>query len=119
MKRAAVVAAALIAAQPATAAHCPQGQIYRVHLDECVGARSALARGYVHPPGRRNIPAARISLTRHVSDADQPPPEPPPPPAPDVQAAAVSPLILPDLDDGAPTIWRLCQAAPNLCKAAK
>ena len=114
MRRAAFVAASLIAAQPATAAHCPHGEIYRIHLDQCVGIESALARPYVH------LIRFRSPAVRHVADADQPPyPLPPPTPAPaqpDDQAALAEPLILPDLEDGAPAIWRLCQAAPNLCK---
>jgi hypothetical protein len=109
-----LVLVAALAATPASAAQCPYGQIYRVHLDECVGIRSALARAYVQPVRR---------LTRRVADADAPPypfPAPPekPPPADD-QATLVEPLVLPDLEDGAPTIWRLCQAAPNLCKASE
>jgi hypothetical protein len=37
----------MLSSAPALAAHCPYGQIYRVRLHECVGVRSALARGYV------------------------------------------------------------------------
>jgi hypothetical protein len=118
MRRATLVAASLIAVSPAEAAQCPYGQIFRVHLDECVGAQSALARAYVQPLHRRNIPAAKIFTIRHVADADAPPyplppsaPEPPP-----AQADDQATLVLPDLEDGMPAIWRLCQAAPNLCK---
>jgi hypothetical protein len=39
--------AALIAASPALAARCPHGQLYRVHLDECVSLSSPLARLYL------------------------------------------------------------------------
>jgi hypothetical protein len=39
--------AALIAASPALAARCPQGQFYRVRLDECVNLSSPLARPYL------------------------------------------------------------------------
>ena len=118
-----LVILAAFAATPTSAAQCPYGQIYRVHLDECVGIRSALARAYVQPVRRGNISATKISLTRHVADADAPPyPFPAPseklPPADD-QATLVEPLVLPDLEDGAPAIWRLCQAAPNLCKASE
>lgn len=105
---------AFVAATPATAAHCSPGQIWRIRLDQCVGAGSALARPYVHQ-ARFRPPAVR-----HVADADPPPPQPvaePPAPPPDAQAALAEPLVLPDLEDGAPAIWRLCQAAPNLCKA--
>ena len=46
--RPALTIAALIAASPAFAARCPHGQLYRVHLDECVSLTSPLARPYVH-----------------------------------------------------------------------
>ena len=39
--------AALIAASPALAARCPQGEFYRVRLDECVRLSSPLARPYL------------------------------------------------------------------------
>jgi hypothetical protein len=39
--------AALIAASPALAAPCPQGQFYRVRLDQCVSLSSPLARPYL------------------------------------------------------------------------
>jgi hypothetical protein len=105
---------------PASAAQCPYGQIYRVHLDECVDARSTLARAYVQPLRRRNISTTKISAVRRVADADPPPPERPPDPSPADRPPALpddqATLVLPDLEDGAPAIWRLCQAAPNLCK---
>jgi hypothetical protein len=103
---------AALAATPAGAAQCPYGQIYRVHLDECVSARSALATAYVRPVAR--LP--RFRPARRLADADAPPPDPLPPPAP---APTPEPhqatLVLPDIEDGAPAIWRLCHAAPNLC----
>jgi hypothetical protein len=113
---------AALAVTPAQAYHCGSAFIYRVHLDQCVAVTSALARAYVRPVRRGNIPAARIPLTRHVADADAPPyPLPPaaspaaaPPAQPDDQAT----LVLPVVEDGAPAIWRLCKAAPNLCKAS-
>jgi hypothetical protein len=39
--------AALIAASPALAGRCPQGQFYRVRLAECVSLSSPLARPYL------------------------------------------------------------------------
>ena len=39
--------AALIAATPAFAGRCPQGQFYRVRLAECVSLSSPLARPYL------------------------------------------------------------------------
>jgi hypothetical protein len=104
-----------LAATPAVAAHCPQGQIWRIRLDQCVDASSWLARPYV----RQTRP--RPTAVHHVADADAPP-YPLPPPAPQPPALPPAPsddqatLVLPDIEDGAPAIWRLCQAAPNLCK---
>jgi hypothetical protein len=43
-----LIIAALIAASPVLAARCPQGQFYRVRLDECVSLSSPLARPYRH-----------------------------------------------------------------------
>jgi hypothetical protein len=43
-----LIIAALIAASPALAAHCPQRQFYRVSLDECVSSSSPLAQPYRH-----------------------------------------------------------------------
>ena len=100
---------ATLAATPAEAAHCPQGEIWRVRLDECVSARSALAQAYVKPVSR--LPRFRPPAVRRVAEADSPPPPTPEPPPADEAT-----FILPDLEDGAPAIWRLCQAAPNLCK---
>ena len=45
--RPALTIAALIAASPAFAARCPHGELYRVHLHECVSLTSPLARPYV------------------------------------------------------------------------
>jgi len=42
-----LIIAALIAASPALAARCPQGQFYRVRLDQCVSFSSPLARPYL------------------------------------------------------------------------
>jgi hypothetical protein len=108
---------AMLISSPASAAHCAQGEIWRVHLDQCVDIGSALARAYVRPPHR----APRLAV-RHVADADQPPyPLPPPAPAPRDDQATLDDdtFLLPDIEDGAPAIWRLCQAAPNLCKATE
>jgi hypothetical protein len=103
-----------LASTPATAAHCPFGEIWRVHLNQCVDIGSALARAYVRPPHRiLHLPV------RHVADADQPPYPLPPSTPRDDQAAADDAFLLPDVEDGAPAIWRLCQAAPNLCKTSE
>src|SRR6478672_5132464 len=42
-----LIIAALIAASPALAGGCPQGQFYRVRLDQCVSLSSPLARPYL------------------------------------------------------------------------
>lgn len=46
----ALAAALILSGQPAMAARCPYGQIYRVRLMECVDWHSALARAYVTFP---------------------------------------------------------------------
>ena len=42
-----LIIAALIAASPALAGSCPQGQFYRARLNQCVSLSSALARPYL------------------------------------------------------------------------
>ena len=42
-----MIIAALIAASPALAARCPQGEFYRVRLDQCVSLSSPLVRPYL------------------------------------------------------------------------
>jgi hypothetical protein len=42
-----------LVASPAIAAHCPHGQLWRVHIDKCVSLSSPAAIAYVplpHPP---------------------------------------------------------------------
>ena len=51
LMRPTVTVAALLAASPALAARCPQGQFFGVHLDECVSLSSPLARPYVGAAG--------------------------------------------------------------------
>jgi len=54
--------AALVWVEPAFAAHCPFGQLWRVRLGECVSLSSPLARPYIgtrKSPGA--IPAMRLS----------------------------------------------------------
>lgn len=49
-----VIALSLIlAVSPASAAHCPHGQLWRVHLDKCVPLGSTLALAYA--PARIKI----------------------------------------------------------------
>ena len=37
--------------------------------------------------------------------------------ADDREAETASPVVLPDLGEGAPDIWRFCRTAPDICKA--
>ena len=71
MSRSAAIALALTLAggAPAEAGHCPLGQLYRVTLGECVGLRSALARGYVHRPA----PLRVVRLAERPDDPPDPP----------------------------------------------
>jgi hypothetical protein len=117
MRRLALALVLLAAAPtPAAAAHCPRGEIYRVRRDKCVGAQTALARPYVHPPHPLRRPTRlRPPVVRHVADAA--PPDPPAAPAtvgPDPPPADAE-LALPELEASAPNIWRICQTAPTMC----
>jgi hypothetical protein len=71
--------AALIAASPVLAARCPQGQFYRVRLDECVSLSSPLARPYRHTAiaGKiiERLPEADPPVTADPPTADPPPDE--------------------------------------------
>jgi hypothetical protein len=78
----ALAAVGLAATFPAAAAHCPQGQLYRVRLHECVDLHSRLALAYERPPPR---PA---------------PKRPPARPAPPAER-----LVLPLLDREWPAAW--------------
>lgn len=42
-----------LAASPALAAHCPHGQLWRVHLDKCVPLGSTLALAYAPAHAQR------------------------------------------------------------------
>jgi len=90
-----------LAASPASAAHCPPGQIYRVHLNECVVAQTSFARPYVHAPHRLHRPTRlRPPLTRHMAEMTPTPgpdPDPAPPPEPPAAVGA-----LPELEAGDP-----------------
>jgi hypothetical protein len=72
--------AALIAASPALAAPCPQGQFYRVRLDQCVSLSSPLARPYLGTwSSQRNraegetIDTANLGKGIETSPEDDPP----------------------------------------------
>jgi hypothetical protein len=102
-------------AWPASAAQCPLGQIYRVHLKTCVATSSALARPYVHPRSIRYRAQAPVHHEAVEKRNDSGTPTPPSS-EPYFQDTRVGSIVLPVLEDGVPTVWLLCQAAPNLCK---
>jgi hypothetical protein len=72
--------AAFIAASPVLAAACPQGEFYRVRLDQCVSLSSPLARPYLgawssqknHAEGR-TIDTANLGEENETSPEDSPP----------------------------------------------
>ena len=74
-----LIIAALVAASPAFAAHCPRGQFYRVSLDECVSPSSPLARPYRHTAnaGKKidTPPEGDPHVTVDPPTADPPPDE--------------------------------------------
>jgi hypothetical protein len=74
-----LIITALIAASPALAARCPQGQFYRVRLDECVSLSSPLARPYLYTAnaGKKidTPPEADPPVTLDPPTADPPPDE--------------------------------------------
>jgi hypothetical protein len=73
-----LIIAAVVAASPAFAAHCPQGQFYRVSLDECVSSSSPLTRPYRHTANAGNkidTPETDPHVTVDPPTADPPPDE--------------------------------------------
>jgi hypothetical protein len=112
---------AVLASTPAAAAQCPLGQIYRVHLKTCVATSSALARPYVHSRSiryRAQVPPHQAAAPAPALPSSLPPP-PPSTPEPYFEDTRVGSIPLPALEDGVPAIWRLCQAAPNLCRTSE
>ena len=85
-----LIIAALVAASPAFAAHCPQGQFYRVSRDECVSSSSPLARPYRHTDAGKKIDTPR-EADPHV--AVDPPAADPPPDEVDEAAWRTLPLL--------------------------
>jgi|SRR5580693_265481 hypothetical protein len=84
-----------IGATPARGAHCPQGQLWRVHLRECVPLRSPLALAYAGRAQRR------IKIAPFGHAAPRPAPDPPDP--------AVETLLIPLLE-AAGHRWRVLAA---------
>jgi hypothetical protein len=68
-----LIIAALITASPALAARCPQGQFYRVRLDECVSLSSPLARPYLGAwSPQRNLTKRETFDNANVGEVDTP-----------------------------------------------
>jgi hypothetical protein len=97
--------AAMLWATPVVAAHCRFPQVLIRHLGECVSPRSQLAMAYV-TIGRWRFPIL-----------PRPAPAPPkrvyagPPLLPDEYPArpvSRTPAPMPELEAGAPPIWRIC-----------
>ena len=83
-----LIIAALIAASPALAARCPQGQFYRVHLDQCVSLSSPLARRYLGARSSQKNHAERETIdTANLGEELETPPENGPPATSDPLAA--------------------------------
>jgi hypothetical protein len=94
-----LIIAAISAASPALAARCPHGQLYRVHLDECVSLSSALARPYLGRAKKDTIRTAKVSEEVEAAPEAVPPAaaDPaaadPPPDEVDVVAWRMIPLL--------------------------
>ena len=101
-----MIIAALIAASPALATRCPQGQFYRVRLNQCVSFSSPLARPYLGAwSSQKNraegetIDTATLGEEIERSPEDDPPAtsDPlaadPPPDEVDVAACLMIPLL--------------------------
>ena len=83
-----LIIAALIAASPAFAARCPQGEFYRVRLDECVSLGSPLARPYLGAWTSQKNHAERETIdTANLGEEREKPPEEGPAPTSDPLAA--------------------------------
>jgi hypothetical protein len=98
---------------PALAAHCPPGQIYRIRLDRCVGAYTALARPYV---GFARRSARRIAFDPPAARAEAAAPAPPP--ADKAQLAAAAAIaVAPALQKAAAAASAAPQAGVGLSPA--
>jgi hypothetical protein len=83
-----LIFAALIAASPALAARCPQGQFYRVRLDQCVSLSSPLARRYLGAWSSQKNRTERETIdTANLGEEIETPPENGPPATSDPLAA--------------------------------
>jgi hypothetical protein len=83
-----LIIAALIAAPPVFAARCPQGQFYRVRLDECVSLSSPLARPYLGAwSSQKNLAKGETIDTANLGEEIETSPEDDPPATSDPLAA--------------------------------
>jgi hypothetical protein len=112
----------------AQASHCPHGQIYRIHLDECVSIKSALARAYVADnrhwrmfdtaprPRARKDPPPQIPIIPVF-----PPMRDDPPPIDETDGPVVTdrPIVMPELLVGMPPRWFICAKHPEWCSQEK
>jgi hypothetical protein len=92
---------------PAEAAHCPYGQIWRIHLGECLSWHDARARAYATVGVTRRwrlLPLAPVTPPIRI---DPPPPEP----IVDTQ----TPILIPELLVGMPPRWFICAKHPEWC----
>jgi hypothetical protein len=114
-------------AGPAAAAHCPHGQIYRIHLDECVSIRSALARAYVadnrhwrmfdttpSKPRVQKDPPPRIPIVPVIPPVE--PADPAPVDLTDGPVVTDRPMPMPELLAGMPPRWFICAKHPEWCQ---
>jgi hypothetical protein len=75
----AVALTGVLLALPAHAAHCPHGQIYRVHMRACVGVHTRLAREILIHPHYLHYPHHQPELAKQSQRQATPaPPEAPP-----------------------------------------
>ena len=104
-----MILAAFIAASPALAARCPQGQFYRVRLDECVRLSSPLARPYLGAwRSQKNLAKVETIDNANVGEEVDTPPEDGPPVALDPLAADPPPD---EIDEAAWLLIPLLRAA--------
>ena len=86
--RSTLTIAALIAASPALAGRCPQGQFYRVRLTECVSLSSPLARPYLGTwTSQKNRGEGGTIDTANLGEENETSPEDGPPATSDSSAA--------------------------------
>jgi hypothetical protein len=97
-----LIIAALIAASPALAARCPQGQFYRVRLDQCVSLSSPLAQPYLGVwSSQKNLAKRETIDNANIGEEVDTPPEQRPP----ITLDPLSPETTPDEVDEA--AWRM------------